>query len=118
MTESLGVCVAQMEACRVSSSCLPLLEGKRLIKTNRAQCVRSCVCCFVDMKGLIHQHTTMPSITAADSERGGTWGLYLLLSLGERSWITNVQADGFPLRNDSLDMLVRNNGGESPLTPA
>lgn len=26
------------------------------------------MCCFVDMKGLIHQHTTMPSITAADSE--------------------------------------------------
>lgn len=48
-------------------------------------------------------------------ERGGTWGLYLLLSLGERSWITNVRADGFSLYNDSLDMLVRNNGGEGPL---
>lgn len=41
--------------------------------------------------------------------------MYLLLSLGERSWITNVRVDGFSLYNDSLDMLVRNNGGEGPL---
>lgn len=71
---------------------------------------------MVDMKGLHSSaHTDAVNYSGRIRERGGTWGLYLLLSFGERSWITNVRADGFSLYNDSLDMLVRNNGGEAPL---
>lgn len=57
----------------------------------------------------------MPSITAAESESEEALGDCVCYCPWERSWITNVWADGFSLRSDSPDTLVRNNGGESPL---
>lgn len=60
------------------------------------------VCCHVDVKGL-HSSAQNDSVNYGSStgEQAGTWGLYVLLSLGEGSHITNVWSDGFSLGNGS-----------------
>lgn len=59
------------------------------------------MCCYIgEVSSFI---STEHSVNYGSSIREpmGTRGLYVLLSLGERSRMTNVRAEGFSLGNDS-----------------
>lgn len=92
--------LAWLRPCRVPG---PPGEGGGSLKrtTEQEPRGRNWECCYIGEGSPFTSTEHSIDYGSRTRERTGTWGLYVLLSLGESCGITNVQADGSSLGNDS-----------------